>query len=61
MVGSGASAPALHPPPYHPAQHKSEAELVKLRYLVSMTNKGAAVVLGIPPRTPKYYWTHSCA
>ncbi len=42
-------------------QHKVEAELVKLRYFVGMTNDEAAVVLGISPRTAKYYWTHARA
>ncbi len=42
-------------------QHKVEAELVKLRYFVGMTNDEAADVLGISPRTAKYYWTHARA
>src|SRR5580765_1780921 len=42
-------------------QHKDEAELVKLRYFVGMTNDEAAEVLGISPRTAKYYWTHARA
>ena len=42
-------------------QHKAEAELVKLRYFVGMTNDEAAEVLGISPRTAKYYWTHARA
>jgi RNA polymerase sigma factor (TIGR02999 family) len=42
-------------------QHKEEAELVKLRYFVGMTNDEAAAVLGISPRTAKYYWTHARA
>jgi len=41
--------------------HKEEAELVKLRYFVGMTNDEAAEVLGISPRTAKYYWTHARA
>jgi RNA polymerase sigma factor (TIGR02999 family) len=41
--------------------HKEEAELVKLRYFVGMTNEEAAAVLGISPRTAKYYWTHARA
>jgi RNA polymerase sigma factor (sigma-70 family) len=41
--------------------HKEEAELVKLRYFVGMTNEEAAEVLGISPRTAKYYWTHARA
>ena len=43
------------------AQHKVEAELVKLRYFVGMTNDEAADVLGLSPRTAKYYWTHARA
>ena len=43
------------------AQHKTEAELVKLRYFVGMTNDEAAEALGISPRTAKYYWTHARA
>jgi RNA polymerase sigma factor (TIGR02999 family) len=43
------------------AQHKVEAELVKLRYFIGMTNEEAAEVLGISPRTAKYYWTHARA
>jgi RNA polymerase sigma factor (TIGR02999 family) len=42
-------------------RHKDEAELVKLRYFVGMTNDEAAEVLGISPRTAKYYWTHARA
>src|SRR5262245_24528274 len=42
-------------------QHKPEAELVKLRYFVGLTNEEAAEVLGISPRTAKYYWTHARA
>ena len=42
-------------------QHKVEAELVKLRYFVGMTNEEAAEVLGISPRAAKYYWTHARA
>lgn len=42
-------------------QHKTEAELVKLRYFVGMTNEEAAEVLGISVRTAKYYWTHARA
>jgi RNA polymerase sigma factor (TIGR02999 family) len=42
-------------------QHKAEAELVKLRYFVGMTNEEAAEVLGISVRTAKYYWTHARA
>ena len=42
-------------------QHKEEAELVKLRYFVGMTNEEAAEVLGVSVRTAKYYWTHARA
>jgi len=42
-------------------EHKAEAELVKLRYFVGMTNDEAAGALGISPRTAKYYWTHARA
>ncbi len=41
--------------------HEIEAELVKLRYFVGMTNEEAATALGISPRTAKYYWTHARA
>ena len=43
------------------AQHKLEAELVKLRYFVGLTNDEAAEMLNISPRTAKYYWTHARA
>ena len=42
-------------------EHKVEAEIVKLRYFVGMTNEEAAAVLGISLRTAKYYWTHARA
>jgi RNA polymerase sigma factor (TIGR02999 family) len=42
-------------------QHATEAELVKLRYFVGMTNEEAAEALGVSPRTAKYYWTHARA
>jgi RNA polymerase sigma factor (TIGR02999 family) len=42
-------------------EHKTEAEVVKLRYFVGMTNDEAAEVLDISPRTAKYYWTHARA
>lgn len=42
-------------------QHKTEAELVKLRYFVGLTIEEAAEALGISPRTAKYYWTHARA
>jgi DNA-directed RNA polymerase specialized sigma24 family protein len=44
-----------------PTEHKVEAELVKLRYFVGLTNDEAAEVLSISPRTAKYYWTHARA
>jgi len=43
------------------AQNKTQAELVKLRYFVGLTIDEAAEVLGISPRTAKYYWTHARA
>ncbi len=42
-------------------QREVEAQVVKLRYFVGMTNDEAAEVLGISPRTAKYYWTHARA
>ena len=42
-------------------EHKAEAELVKLRYFVGLTNEEAAEALGISTRTAKYYWTHARA
>ena len=42
-------------------EHRTEAELVKLRYFVGMTNEEAAAALDISPRTAKYYWTHARA
>lgn len=42
-------------------EHRTEAELVKLRYFVGMTNEEAATALDISPRTAKYYWTHARA
>jgi RNA polymerase sigma factor (TIGR02999 family) len=42
-------------------EHQAEAELVKLRYFAGMTNDEAAQILGISPRTAKYYWTHARA
>ncbi|MBN8247594.1 MAG: sigma-70 family RNA polymerase sigma factor [Verrucomicrobia bacterium] len=41
--------------------HPTEAELVKLRYFVGMTNDEAAEALRISSRTAKYYWTHARA
>lgn len=43
------------------AAHPLEAQVVKLRYFVGMTNDEAADTLGIAPRTAKYYWTHARA
>ena len=43
------------------AQHKLEAELVKLRYFVGMTLEEAAEVLGISARTADNYWAHARA
>lgn len=43
------------------ANHKIEAELVKLRYFVGLTNDEAAELLGISLRSAKYYWTHARA
>ena len=43
------------------SQHSLEAEVVKLRYFVGMTNEEAAGALGISVRTAKYYWTHARA
>ncbi len=42
-------------------QHSVQADVVKLRYFVGMTNDEAADALGISPRTAKYYWTHARA
>jgi RNA polymerase sigma factor (TIGR02999 family) len=42
-------------------EHAAEAELVKLRYFVGMTNDEAAEVLGISARTAKYNWIHARA
>jgi RNA polymerase sigma factor (TIGR02999 family) len=38
-----------------------EAQLVKLRFFVGMTNVEAAEALGISPRTGDYYWNHARA
>jgi len=43
------------------AQHKLEAELVKLRYFVGMTLEEAAEVLGLSARTADNYWAHARA
>jgi RNA polymerase sigma factor (TIGR02999 family) len=41
------------------AQNKVEAELVKLRYFVGMTNTEASEVLGITEASAKHYWIHA--
>jgi RNA polymerase sigma factor (TIGR02999 family) len=41
--------------------HKTEADLVKLRYFTGLTNQEAAEVLGISPRTAKSYWAYARA
>jgi RNA polymerase sigma factor (TIGR02999 family) len=41
------------------AQNKVEAELVKLRYFVGMTNAEAAEALGISEGIAKHYWIHA--
>ena len=41
------------------AQNKVEAELVKLRYFVGMTNAHAADVLDITEASAKHYWIHA--
>ena len=38
-----------------------QAEVVKLRCFVGMTNVEAAQALGLTERTAKYYWTHARA
>jgi len=43
------------------AQHKVEAELVKLRYFVGMTLEEAAQALDISARTADNYWAHARA
>jgi RNA polymerase sigma factor (TIGR02999 family) len=43
------------------AEHKPEAELVKLRYFVGMTLEEAAGVLGMSARTADNYWAHARA
>jgi DNA-directed RNA polymerase specialized sigma24 family protein len=43
------------------ARNKLEAELVKLRYFVGMTEEEAAGVLGISVRTADNYWAHARA
>lgn len=43
------------------ATHTVEAEVVKLRYFVGMTNIEAAQALGLSERTVKNYWSHARA
>jgi len=43
------------------ASHALQAEVVKLRYFVGMTNVEAAQALGLSERTVKNYWTHARA
>ena len=43
------------------AERPAEAQVVKLRYFVGMTNEEVADALGISVRTAKYYWTHARA
>ena len=43
------------------AIHAVQAEVVKLRCFVGMTNAEAAQALGLSERTAKYYWTHARA
>jgi RNA polymerase sigma factor (TIGR02999 family) len=42
-------------------KHKTEADLVKLRYFVGMTLEEAAKALDISPRTADNYWAHARA
>jgi RNA polymerase sigma factor (TIGR02999 family) len=43
------------------AIHAVQAEVVKLRCFVGMTNAETAQALGLSERTVKYYWTHARA
>ena len=43
------------------AIHPVQAEVVKLRCFVVMTNAEAAQALGLTERTVKYYWSHARA
>jgi RNA polymerase sigma factor (TIGR02999 family) len=43
------------------AIHAVQAEVVKLRCFVGMTNVEAAQALGLTERTAKFYWTHARA
>jgi len=38
-------------------EHPTQAEIVKLRYFVGMTNEETAEALGISVATVKNYWT----
>jgi RNA polymerase sigma factor (TIGR02999 family) len=42
-------------------ENKLQAELVKLRYFVGLTNEESAKLLGISARSAKYCWTHARA
>ena len=42
-------------------ERKLEADLVKLRYFVGMSNEEAAAALGISPRSAQSYWAHARA
>ena len=43
------------------AENPQQAELVKLRYFVGLTNEESAKILGISTRSAKYSWTHARA
>jgi RNA polymerase sigma factor (sigma-70 family) len=43
------------------AANAVQAEVVKLRYFVGMTNIETAAALGLSERTVKNYWTHARA
>ena len=43
------------------AETRIEAEVVKLRYFVGMTNAETAEALGLSERTVNYYWAHARA
>ena len=43
------------------AIHAVQAEVVKLRCFVGMTNVEAAQALGLTERSVKYYWSHARA
>ena len=43
------------------AIHAVQAEVVKLRWFVGMTNAETAQALGLTERTVKYYWAHARA